>query len=265
MPIDQNQIVVKDAIDRLPAAKTSIPDIEFKHVTFSYLGKRNDVEDISFALYPGQTLGIMGATGSGKSTLIRLLLRQYDVTEGQILIRGVPLEKVPTEALKSLFGSVFQNDFLFGDTIRANIDFGRKLPDDKLLHAATDAQAIEFIDEKEGGLDFTLASKGVNLSGGQKQRLLISRALAGNPDILILDDAASALDFKTESRFRKALLDYDFQTTIIVAQRVSSVLQADNILFFDKGRIIAQGDHEHLMRTCEPYREIASLQMGEAS
>lgn len=265
MPIDDNQVVKEDALNTLPPATEGIPEIEFKNVSFSYAGKRNDVENISFKLYPKQTLGIMGATGSGKSTLIRLLLRQYDVTEGEILIRGIPLQDVPAPSLKALFGSVFQNDFLFGDTIRANVDFGRNLSDERLIEAATDAQAIEFINDKDGGLDFTLASKGVNLSGGQKQRLLITRALASKPDILLLDDAASALDFKTESRLRGALSEHYPMTTIIVAQRVSSVLKADEILFLDKGRVVAKGDHEDLLEASDAYREIASMQMGEAS
>lgn len=265
MPLDGNQHVSADAIDVLPPPGPDVPEIEFRNVSFSYLGKRNDIENISFAVYPGQTLGIMGATGSGKSTLIRLLLRQYDATGGDILLRGIPIEKISEHALNAMFGIVFQNDFLFADTVRANIDFGRNLSDSELIRASTHAQAIQFIEEKEGGLDFTLASKGVNLSGGQKQRLLISRALAGSSDILLLDDAVSALDFKTEADFRQALERHYPVTSIIVAQRISSVRHADTILFLDKGRMLAQGNHDRLVRVCEPYMQIAEMQLGEAS
>ncbi|HHU13136.1 MAG TPA: ABC transporter ATP-binding protein [Clostridiaceae bacterium] len=265
MPVDQSQAVPAAEASVLPSASPDVPEVIFRHVTFSYLGKQNDLEDISFALYPGRTLGIMGATGSGKSTIIRLLLRQYDVTSGEIQVRGVPLKEVPAAELKALFGIVFQNDFLFGDTVRANVRFGRDLDDDELMTALRHAQADDFLADKDGGLDFKLASKGVNLSGGQKQRLLLGRALAGGPDVLLLDDASSALDFKTEARLRGALRRHYETTTIIIAQRISSVRQADEILFLEKGRAIAQGDHDHLMAVCEPYREIAHMQLGRTS
>lgn len=262
MPLDENQIVINE--EQLPESSPDVPEVEFRNVSFSYLGKKFDVQDISFKIYKGQTLGIMGATGSGKSTLIRLLLRQYDVDQGEILIRGISIKNLSNTQLNKLFGSVFQNDFLFRGSIRENIDFGRHLDDNQLLNAAQHAQALEFISTKEGELDFDLASKGVNLSGGQKQRLLLTRAFAANPEILILDDSSSALDFRTDANLRKALEEYYQQTTsIIVAQRVSSVLSADHIIFIHQGKILDQGTHAKLIESCEPYREIASMQLGQ--
>lgn len=262
MPLDENQIVINE--EQLPESSPDVPEVEFRNVSFSYLGKKFDVQDISFKIYKGQTLGIMGATGSGKSTLIRLLLRQYDVDQGEILIRGISIKNLSNTQLNKLFGSVFQNDFLFRGSIRENIDFGRHLDDNQLLNAAQHAQALEFISTKEGELDFDLASKGVNLSGGQKQRLLLTRAFAANPEILILDDSSSALDFRTDANLRKALEEYYQQTTsIIVAQRVSSVLSADHIIFIHQGKILDQGTHAQLIESCEPYREIASMQLGQ--
>lgn len=263
MPIDENQIIPEDA-SSVGEPDSSVPEIEFKNVSFSYLGVKNDLENISFALYPGETLGIMGPTGSGKSTLIRLLLRQYDVQEGEILIRGRDIRTIKPEALSNLFGIVFQNDFLFGGTVRKNVDFGRGLPDELIGEATEHAQASTFLAEKEGGLDFVLASKGVNLSGGEKQRLLLSRALAGDPEILILDDASSALDFRTDAKLRRALRDhYSATTAIIIAQRVSSIRHADRIIFMENGKISAMGDHDAVMRESQKYREIAKMQMGE--
>lgn len=262
MPTDSNQIV-EEPLD-LPGPKKDVPEIEFRNVSFSYLKKKDNLYNISFKLYPGETLGIMGSTGSGKSTIIRLLLRQYDVDEGEVLIRGINIKKIKGSELNRLYGSVFQNDFLYRGTVRDNIDFGRKLSDKEIHEATVHAQASEFLKEKEGGLDFALASKGVNLSGGQKQRLLISRSLASKPDILILDDSSSALDFKTDANLRSALSKHFKKTTsIIVAQRVSSVYHAEKILVLQSGKILNIGSHEELLRDCEPYKEIASMQLGE--
>ena len=207
---------------------------------------------------------MMGPTGSGKSTVIRLLLRQYDVQEGSILIRGQDIRTINPEALNHLFGIVFQNDFLFGGTVRKNVDFGRGLSDESIRVATEHAQASIFLDEKEGELDFILASKGVNLSGGEKQRLHLSRALAGAPEILVLDDASSALDFRTDAKLRQALRDhYGATTSLVIAQRVSSVRHADRIIFMENGRISAMGNHETMMKESHKYREIAEMQMGE--
>lgn len=261
LPMDENQI--HEGLEELPEKNIAVPEIEFRNVTFSYLGVRDNAIDISFKLYSGQTLGIMGATGSGKSTIIRLLLRQYDIDQGQILIRGIDIRKLKKEAINKMIGIVFQNDFLFKGTIKDNIDFGRRLDDLAMLDASDHAQAREFIDTKEGNLEFELASRGVNLSGGQKQRLLITRALASKAEILIFDDSSSALDFETEQKFRKALEEnYNNTTKIIVAQRISSVINAEEIIFLEDGKIIARGRHEDLLETCQPYQEIAQMQMG---
>lgn len=261
--VDTNQFMESADTVSLPEQDSNVPEIEFKHVTFSYIGVENDLEDISFKIYPGETLGIMGATGSGKSTIARLLLRQYDVDSGEILIRGVNIKNLTAKDRKKLFGIVFQNDFLFSGSVRDNINFGRELAEESLMRATTHAQAAEFLESKEGGLDFPLASKGVNLSGGQKQRLLLSRALAGHPDILILDDSSSALDFQTDAKLRQALnTHFQESTSIIIAQRISSVKHANNILILDHGKMVDFGPHEELIERSELYQEIARMQMG---
>ncbi len=245
-------------------ADDSIPVVEFRHVTFSFDG-RVVLEDISFCLYKGQTLGMIGATGSGKSTVISLLLRIYAPDSGQILLSGRPIDKIPTPALREKIGVVFQNDFLFADTIRENAAFGREIAEDKLTAAYAHAQA-EYIADYPQGDEYLLEIKGANLSGGQKQRLLIARALAGEPDLLILDDSSSALDYKTDARLRATLgKEYKQTTTVLVAQRISSLASADLILMLDAGKIIGRGDHNHLLQTCAPYREIAETQMGGMS
>ena len=240
--------------------------IEFDHVNFSYNGVKNNLSDISFTLEKGQTLGIIGPTGAGKTTLIALLMRQYDVTEGSVRIDGVDVRAMDRADISKKFGAAFQNDFLFADTIRSNVDFGRGLTDDAIMTSACHAQAEAFIGEKEGGLDYELTIKGANLSGGQKQRVILSRALAGMPEILVLDDSSSALDYATDARLRQALRDnYDGQTTsVIVAQRVSSIKHADLILVLEDGRITGSGTHEELLENCPLYREISDSQMGGA-
>lgn len=238
--------------------------VEFRDVSFSYAGKEPNVEHISFALRPGETLGIIGATGCGKSTLIHLLMRLYDADSGKIAIGGRPIASIPEEELHTMFGVVFQNDALFADTIRENIDFGRGLSDEEIEKAARCAQAMEFISALPEGFAHMLTPKGTNLSGGQKQRVLLARALAGTPGILILDDSSSALDYRTDAALRKALREeYAGVTTVIIAQRVSSILHADHILVLDEGKELGYGTHEELMEKCEVYREIAVSQMGE--
>lgn len=250
-----------------PNLHTSQYHVEFKNVSFSYnkaKGKtRDDLSDINFALKRGETLGIIGPTGSGKSTILSLLMRFYDVDSGEIRIDGRRIEGIPDEELHTMFGVVFQNDFILADSIRENVDFGRGISDEDLLIAARFAQA-DFIETKEGGLSHMLTAKGSNLSGGQKQRLLIARALAGKPEILVLDDCSSALDYKTDKALRSALhQNFRDTTTIIVAQRISSILHADHILVLDSGRVIGAGTHETLLETCPDYREIYDVQMGE--
>lgn len=238
------------------------PHVEFDHVSFSYNKRVKNLDNISFTLEAGQSLGIIGPTGSGKSTLAQLLLRLYDIDEGQIRIDGRDITTLPLQELRKKFGVVFQNDVLFKDTIHHNIDMGRKLSTDALNDAISVAQAAEFIRES-GGLERDLAIKGANLSGGQKQRVLISRALAGHPEILILDDSSSALDYKTDAKFRSALADsYDDTTTIIIAQRISSIMHCDKILVLEDGLPMGLGTHEELMKSCTAYREISEIQMG---
>lgn len=237
--------------------------VEFEKVTFSYGKKEPTVEDISFALKPGETLGIIGATGCGKSTIMALLMRLYDADEGKVAIGGRRVDSLTPEELHTKFGVVFQNDVLFADTIYENIDFGRGLSREEIEKAARCAQAWEFISALPDGLEHMLTSKGTNLSGGQRQRVLVARALAGHPEILLLDDSSSALDYKTDAALRKALREeYTGTTTLIAAQRVSSLLHADHILVLEEGKEIGYGTHEELMKTCPVYQDIASSQLG---
>ncbi len=239
--------------------------ITFEEVSFSYFGKRNNVTDISFSLKRGEHLGIIGATGSGKSTILRLLMRFYDTNKGRILINGKDVRSYTPEDLSKMFGVVFQNDFLYADTIEENIRFGRDIPKEDIIKAAKIAQADDFITSFSEGYDHHVSTGGTNLSGGQRQRVLISRAVAGNPEILILDDSSSALDYKTDANLRKALSESLPDSTVIsVAQRVSSVKNCDLILVIENGAIIGLGTHETLMKTCKEYKEISDSQMGGA-
>ena len=240
--------------------------VEFRHVRFSYLGQADNLEDVSFHLKKGQTLGIIGATGSGKTTLVNLLLRFYDVDGGAILLNGQDIRSFEDSDLRKKFGVAMQNDFLVADTVENNVDFYRSLPKEDILAAAELAQAEEFISSKEGGMDYPLTIKGNNLSGGQKQRLLIARAVAAKPEILILDDSSSALDYHTDAQLRRALTENLADTTkIIVAQRVSSIASADLILVLERGKVIGRGRHEDLLRSCQEYAQIARIQMEETS
>lgn len=237
--------------------------IVFDGVSFSYNGVEANLEDLSFSLGRGETLGIIGATGSGKSTLVSLLVRFYDPDSGSIRIGGRDLRSIPTDELRAKFGVVFQNDFIVGTDIRENVDFYRGLDDDSLNIAAKDAQAAEFIDAAENRWARTVTSRGTNLSGGQKQRLLVARALAAKPEILILDDSSSALDYKTDMQMRRAIREHHGDTTtVIVAQRISAIKHANLILVLDDGVVVGRGTHETLMRDSEIYRSIAEVQMG---
>ncbi len=239
--------------------------ISFNNVNFSYLGKKNNLEDISFSVKKGGSLGIIGATGSGKSTIIKLLLRFYDVGSGEIIINGRNITSYTREELTSMFGVALQNGFIYADTIRENICFGRELTDDQIARAARIAQAKEFIDSLPEGYDKKLSSAGTNISGGQRQRVLIARAIATQPDILILDDSSSALDYKTAANLRKALDSEMADSTVItVAQRISSVKNCDLILVLADGKIIGKGTHEQLLENCHEYKEISESQMGGA-
>ena len=239
--------------------------ISFENVSFSYLGKRNDLDGVTFSLRKGETLGIIGATGSGKSTVLRMLMRFYDADSGKVRIGGRDVRSYTREELTAMFGVVFQNDFIYADTIEENIRFGRDISTEDIVEAAKVAQAHDFIISFSEGYAHGVSTGGTNLSGGQRQRLLISRAIAGRPEILILDDSSSALDYKTDANLRQALsAALPDSTVITVAQRVSSVKGCDLILVIENGAIIGCGKHEELLATCAEYKEISDSQMGGA-
>lgn len=239
--------------------------ISFENVTFSYLGKKPNLENITLSVPQGGTLGIIGATGSGKSTFVKLLLRFYDTDSGTIRIDGKKISSYTQEELTSMFGVALQNDFLYADTIEENIRFGREIDHEDVVCAAKIAQAYDFISAMPEGFNHMISSKGTNLSGGQRQRILIARAIAAHPGILILDDSSSALDYKTDASLRQALKESMSDSTVItVAQRVSSVKSCDQILVLDEGRIIGRGTHEELLENCVEYRQISDSQMGGA-
>lgn len=247
-----------------PDHKDTDAHVLFDHVSFSYLKQKNNLQDVSFSLKRGETLGIIGATGCGKTTVIHLLMRLYDRDSGEIRINGDDVRSIPPEKLHTMFGVVFQNDVLFADTIAENISFGRDLEEEAMKQAAVWAQADEFIDSQLEGLQHDLTIRGSNLSGGQRQRLLIARALARKPEILVLDDSSSALDYRTDAQLRGAIREnFEDTTCIIIAQRISSIMHADHILVLENGRAIGYGRHEELMEQCESYREISRSQMGE--
>ena len=239
--------------------------ISFENVSFSYLGKADNLSDISFSLKKGGTLGIIGATGSGKSTILRLLMRFYDADKGMIRINGRDVRSYSSDELTSMFGMVFQNDFIYADTIEENIRFGRNISNEEIVNATRIAQANEYITSFSDGFSYSVSTGGTNLSGGQRQRLLISRAIARKPEILIFDDSSSALDYKTDANLRKALSEELPDSTVItVAQRVSSVKSCDLILVIENGEIIGKGTHDELMKECREYKEISDSQMGGA-
>jgi ATP-binding cassette subfamily B protein len=240
--------------------------ISFENVSFSYHADPSRpklLDDISFSLKRGETLGILGETGCGKSTLLQLLLRFYDVDAGCVRINGDDIRGIPPDELYAKFGAAFQKDVLFAETIRENIAFGRDITGEELRKAVQWAQAEEFVYALDEGLEHRINTRGTTLSGGQRQRLLIARALAAKPEILILDDSSSALDYKTDAALRHCLGErFRETTTIIVAQRISSVRQADHILVLDRGRIAGYGAHEELLLSCPVYQEISRSQMG---
>jgi len=254
------------SVDRYPdrpAADEAF--VEFDHVNFSYNKTKNNISDLTFTIPKGGSLGIIGATGSGKSTVLQLLMRFYDVDSGAIRIGGRDVRTIPLGELRTRFGAALQNDILFSGTIEENLRFGRNLTEEDLQKALQTAQAAEFVNQPDRGLFYELTAKGTNLSGGQKQRLFVARALAGTPEILILDDSSSALDYKTDANLRRALDESEEGSTrIIVAQRVSSVMNCDRILVLDEGQTVALGTHGELMESCDIYREISHSQMGGA-
>lgn len=253
------------AAEPVKPAEAGVPHIQFENVCFSYNKVRENLTDLSFSLPRGGMLGVIGATGSGKSTLLRLLMRFYNPDSGRILIDGTDLRDLPLGPLRERFGAVQQSDILFADTVAENVRLGRPLSDDDVRQALRAAQADDFVTAYEDGMQHELAIKGSDISGGQKQRLLIARALCGKPEILILDDCSSALDYKTDANLRRAIREgYADTTTVVVAQRVSSVMNADLILVLDEGRIIGSGNHAQLLESCPVYKEISDSQMGGA-
>lgn len=244
--------VGKKALDRLPS-------VEFDHVCLTYKNAgAESLTDVSFKAYRGETIGIIGGTGSGKSSLVNLIPRFYDATKGQVLVSGKNVKDYSLEELRRKVGMVLQKAVLFKGTIRENLRWGKEdATEEELLRALDISQAREFVDTKDGGLDAPVAQGGKNLSGGQKQRLTIARALVRNPEILILDDSASALDFATDARLRKAIKEMEEGPTVfIVSQRASSIRYADQIIVMDDGEVAGIGTHEDLLENCPAYQEI---------
>ena len=270
--------VAADRIDEVIHTQSSIRDdenpqnlavhdgvVRFDHVNFKYPGAEEDVlHDIDFVAEPGKTTAIIGSTGCGKSTLVNLIPRLYDVSEGSITLDGQDIRKIRMSDLREEIGFVPQKGVLFSGTIASNLRFGRDdATDEEIRLAAEIAQASEFIDAKDDKYDSAIAQGGSNVSGGQKQRLSIARAIAKNPKIFIFDDSFSALDLKTDAALRKALSENVKDcTVIIVAQRISTILHADQILVLDDGRIVGKGTHEELMKSCEVYQQIAKSQLS---
>lgn len=239
------------------------PELGMENVSFSYLGVEKDLDGASFSLNKGETLGILGPTGAGKTTLISLLLRLYDADGGVVWLGGRDVSTLSRESLRGRFGVVFQNEALLNDSVYENISFLRGLPREDAAAAAKTAQAWEFIEKLPGGLDARLDIRGANLSGGQRQRLLIARALAARPGILILDGADSALDYRTAAALHAAVRrDFPGVTLVVVSERVASLRDADRILVLEDGVIAAQGSHGELLASCGRYRRMAELQMG---
>ena len=240
--------------------------VEFKNVSFRYPDADTEIlEDINFTAKPGETTAIIGSTGSGKSTIINLIPRFYDVTEGEILIDGVNIKDVSQKSLRDIIGLVPQKGVLFSGTIESNIKYSdENMSDETMYEAAKIAQVTEFIETKDKKYKSEISQGGNNVSGGQKQRLAIARAVAKNPEIFIFDDSFSALDFKTDSKLRENLAEKTAnKTVIIVAQRISTILNADKIIVLEEGKIVGTGKHEELMKNNETYRQIALSQLSE--
>ncbi len=275
-------VETEEALTPVPESEAAGTDREgfivFDHVSFSYdseaeaadaasfAGSRRQkcLDDIDFAIPKGGSLGIIGATGAGKTSIVNLLMRFYDPQEGHVFVDGRDVRTYGLDALRSRFGVVFQNDVIFADTIRENISFGRDISEEALRFAARDAMAQDFVEAYEDAYDHRAVIHGANFSGGQKQRMLIARALADEPEILVLDDSSSALDYRTDANLRRAIREHHSPAaTIVIAQRVSSIRALDQIIVLDEGRVIGCGTHEELLASCPAYREIHETQMGE--
>lgn len=267
---------IADVLETEPSIKTdpsSVKElkdckgvIEFRNVCFAYPGAKEDVlHNISFTAKPSQTTAFIGSTGSGKSTLINLIPRFYDVTSGEVLIDGINVKNINTHELRENLGYVPQKGVLFSGTIKSNISYADKnASEDDILRASNIAQAMEFIDSKPEGFETSIAQGGNNVSGGQKQRLSIARALLRKPKICIFDDSFSALDFKTDAKLREALKEETGSSTVLlVAQRISTIMNAEQIIVLDNGYIVGTGTHKELMESCEVYKEIALSQLSK--
>ena len=271
-------MVAAERIDEVIVTESSIHDadqteavterngvIRFDHVNFRYPGAEEDVlHDIDFIAEPGKTTAIIGSTGCGKSTLVNLIPRLYDVTGGKITLDGKDIRNIKMSDLREEIGFVPQKGVLFSGTIASNLRFGKEeATDEEIAKAAKIAQATEFIETKDDRYDSAIAQGGSNVSGGQKQRLAIARAIAKDPKIFVFDDSFSALDLKTDAALRKALGEnVKDSTVIIVAQRISTILHAEQILVLDDGEVVGKGTHEELLKTCEVYQQIAKSQLS---
>ena len=265
-------MLTSETIIRDPKQPKHLPEktegvLKFNHVSFKYPGAdENVLDDIEFTANPGQTTAIIGSTGSGKSTLVNLIPRFYDVTDGSITLDGVDVRDMTQQELRSKLGYVPQKGVLFSGTIGSNIMFGNPDGNEQdMIEAAEIAQATEFVDTKPKKYDSTISQSGGNVSGGQKQRLSIARAIAKHPKLFIFDDSFSALDYKTDVALRKALKEKTADSTVlIVAQRISTILHAEQIIVLDDGKIAGIGTHQELLKNCEVYQQIAASQLSEA-
>ena len=266
MEILDTDLNIKDAKDlqKLDSSKKWL--VEFKNVSFRYPDADTEIlTDINFTAEPGKTTAIIGSTGSGKSTIVNLIPRFYDVTAGSLCVDGVNVKNVSQKDLRDIIGFVPQKGVLFSGTIESNIKYAdENMSDERMIEAARIAQATEFIEAKPEKYQEPIAQGGTNVSGGQKQRLSIARAVASDPEIYVFDDSFSALDYKTDCKLREDLKEVTKdKTVIIVAQRINTVLNADQIITLDEGKIVGKGTHTELMKTCETYRQIALSQLSE--
>ncbi|WP_333785689.1 ABC transporter ATP-binding protein [Parolsenella catena] len=252
---------------KLPAASAPRGELAFHHVSFQYPDAREDViGGVDFTVHAGETLGIIGSTGSGKSTLVQLIPRLYDVTGGKVTLDGVDVRDMPLSELRRRVGYVPQQGLLFSGTVESNLKFaGESVSDDDMRRAADIAQATEFIEQREGAWDSEISQGGSNVSGGQRQRLSIARALAKRPEVIVFDDSFSALDYKTDALLREQLAAHEKDSAVVVvAQRIATIMHADQVIVLDEGRVVGQGTHEQLLRSCPAYLEIAQSQLSAA-